>query len=128
MLRNSLVHLGGYSWCLFPWLGTRSMRTLRKFISQNKGDFKISSIESESYYIMFKMEKNDPCGFIKMLNDKANIQGIDVYSLVGKNESPVFEKYDVYIPSELLRKAYAEDRLNAEEVCTRLSQIAKEYD
>ena len=127
MLRNSLVHLGGYTWCLFPWLGTRSMRTLRKFIMQNSSDFKVSSVESESGYIMFKMEKNDPEGFIKMLNEKAEIYGIDTYSLVGKNESPVFEKYDVYIPSELLRKAYAEDRLNADEVRIRLSQIAKEY-
>ena len=33
MLEHSLVHLGGYSWCLFPWLGTRSFRTLRKYIA-----------------------------------------------------------------------------------------------
>lgn len=126
MLKNSLVHLGGYSWCLFPWLGTRSMRTLRRFISQNRDKYKISNIESESYYIMFKMEVNEPKGFITMLDEKAKMYGIDTYSLVGTTETPIFEKYDSYIPSELLRKSYAEDRLRADEVCRRLDEIAKE--
>ena len=127
MLNNSLVHLGGYSWCLFPWLGTRAMRTLKRYISQNKSYFKIGNIESESYYIIFKMEQNDPKGFIEMLNSNAVIYGIDTYSLVGSTEMPVFEKYDSYLPGELLRKAYAEDKLCADEVLTRLSQMANEY-
>ncbi len=126
MLKNSLVHLGGYSWCLFPWLGTRSMRTLRKYIAQNRDEYKISNIESESCYIMFKMEKNDPKGFLNMLDERAKMYGIDTYSLVGTAEMPVFEKYDSYIPGELLRKAYAEDRLRADEVCKRLDEIARE--
>ncbi len=126
MLKNSLVHLGGYSWCLFPWLGTRSMRTLRRFISQNRDEYKISNIESESYYIMFKMEVNEPKGFITMLDEKAKMYGIDTYSLVGTAEMPIFEKYDSYIPGEMLRKSYAEDRLRADEVCKRLDEITKE--
>ncbi len=125
MLKNSLVSLGGYSWCLFPWLGTRAMRTLKRFIAQNKSEFKISNIESEGFYIMFKMEKYDPKGFIDLLNYNAQTFGIDPYSLVGESESPVFEKYDAYLPSELLRKAYAEDRLCPEEVVARLQQIAE---
>lgn len=36
MLQHSMVHLGGYSWCLFPWLGTRSFRTLRKYIAAQR--------------------------------------------------------------------------------------------
>lgn len=126
MLKNSLVHLGGYSWCLFPWLGTRSMRTLRRYISQNRDEYKISNIESESCYIMFKMEVNDPKGFLTMLDEKAKMYGIDTYSLVGTTEMPIFEKYDSYIPSELLRKSYAEDRLRSDEVCRRLDEIARE--
>lgn len=126
MLKTSLVHLGGYSWCLFPWLGTRAMRTLRKYIAQNREEYKISNVESDSCYIMFKMEKNDPKGFLTMLDERAKIYGIDTYSLVGGSEMPVFEKYDGYIPGELLRKAYAEDRLCADEVCKRLDEIARE--
>ena len=124
MLKNSLVSLGGYTWCLFPWLGTRAMRTLKRYIAQNKSDFKISSIESEGFYIIFKMEKDDPRGLIDLLNYNAKVFGIDPYSLVGESENPVFEKYDAYLPSELLRKAYAEDRLCPDEVVARLEQIA----
>ena len=126
MLKNSLIHLGGYSWVLFPWLGTRSMRTLRKYIAHNAAEYKISRIESDGYYIIFKMETDDPKGLIKMLDRKAKSEGIDPYDLINPTEMPVFEKYDSYIPSELLQKAYAEDRLNAKEVCIRLDQIAKE--
>ena len=126
MLKNSLVSLGGYTWCLFPWLGTRSMRTLRKYISQNSAEYKVGNIASETYYIMFKMESDDPKGFITMLDEKAKMYGIDTYSLVGATEMPVFEKYDGYLPGELLRKAYAEDKLRADEVCKRLDEIAKE--
>ncbi len=126
MLKNSLVHLGGYSWCLFPWLGTRSMRTLRRYISQNRDEYKISNIESESCYIMFKMEVNDPKGFLTMLDEKAKMYGIDTYSLVGTTEMPIFEKYDSYIPGQLLRKSYAEDRLRSDEVCKRLDEMVGE--
>ena len=126
MLKNSLVHLGGYTWCLFPWLGTKAIRTLRKYIAQHASQFKISNIESEVYYIMFKMEGNDPKAFIDTLDYNVKVHGIDTCKLVGSTENPVFDKYDSYIPGELLRKAYAKDRLCAEEVCIRLDQIAKE--
>ena len=126
MLEHSLVHLGGCSWCLFSWLGTRSSRTLRKYISLYKKEFKISNIEYDSFYIMFKMERNDPVGFINTLNSNAKEFGIDTHLLAGSADSPIFEKYDAYIPGELLRKSYAEDRLCADELYTRLEQIANE--
>lgn len=124
MLESPIVHLGGYSWCIFPWLGTRAMRTLRKYIGKNAADFKVSSIEGESYYISFKMERDDPDGFLRMLDERAREKGIDAHSLVGESDAPVFEKYDPYLPSELLRKAYAEDRLSPKEVERRLRELA----
>ena len=55
MLTRPVVSLGGYTKCIFPWLGTRSFRTLRKFIAQNAKEFKISGIEFEGcYYLTFK--------------------------------------------------------------------------
>ena len=41
---------------------------------------------------------------------------------------PVFEKYDPYIPGELLRRAYAEDRLRTDEIERRLPEILEEYE
>ena len=126
---HSLVPLGGYTWCLFPWLGTRSFRTLRKFIMHNAAKFKISNIEFEGcYYMMFKMESNSDYALIKGLCDIAEREGIDKEQLVMQNEIPVFEKYDDFIPSELLRKQYAADKLRTDEMIERLYNILSEYE
>ncbi len=129
MLSHSLVPLGGYTWCLFPWLGTRSFRTLRKFIMQNAARFKITNLEFEGcYYMMFKMENASDYALIKGLCDIIEREGIDKSKLVNANEMPVFEKYDDYIPAELLRRQYAADKLRTDEIKLRLPQILSEYE
>ena len=45
--------------------------------------------------------------------------GLDTFSLVNEGECPVFDKFDDYIPPELLRDAYAVDRLFADEILER---------
>ncbi len=45
--------------------------------------------------------------------------GIDTQALVRDGECPIFDKYDEYIPPELLRIAYAKDRLLADEILER---------
>ena len=52
MLNHSLVHLGGYSWCLFPWLGTRSFRTLRKYIKKNASANGISVLNHSEGFVL----------------------------------------------------------------------------
>ena len=126
MLRRSVVHLGGYSYCIFPWLGTRSFRTLRKYIALNAKEFKISNVEFEGcYFISMKMEC-DEREFVWRLAERARDFGIDCDALVGGTEMPVFEKYDEYIPGKLLRRAYSADRLRADEAERRLQEIANE--
>ncbi len=127
MLKKSIVHLGGYTWCLFPWLGTRSFRTLRKFIAKNGAKFRISGMEYEGCcYMTFKMERGDGRELISYLSKKASTEGIDKSALVAASECPVFEKYDDFIPSELLRDAYMADRLRTDEAVKRLAEIAWE--
>ena len=128
MLKNSLVSLGGCTWCLFPWLGTKSFRTLRKYIASNAARHKISGIEFEyCYYMTFKMESGDGRGLIEDLCRRMQNEGIDKSALVGSSEAPAFEKYDRLIPAELLRKAYIEDRLRTDEIYKRLPEILGEY-
>lgn len=129
MTKHSLVSLGGYTWCLFPWLGTRSFRTLRKFITHNSARYKITNLEFEGcYYMMFKMEQGSDYEFIKGLCETVRREGIDKSKLVNVNEMPVFEKYDDYIPAELLRRQYAADKLRTDEIMQRLPEILAEYE
>ncbi len=128
MLRHSLVHLGGFSWCLFPWLGTRSFRTLRKYIQKNAKSNNISGIEFEGcYYITFKMEKRAGIEFISNLLSGVERDGIDTHSLVENGEIPIFEKYDNFIPHSLLRRAYATDKLRADEAEDAIREFFKEF-
>ena len=128
MLEHSLVSLGGYTWCLFPWLGTRSFRTLRKFISQNAGLCKVSNLEFEGcYYLTFRMERGNDYDLISHLAGLAETDGINCEDLVQSGEVPIFEKYDEHVPAELLRRAYAADRLRADEAERRLGEILREY-
>ncbi len=128
VLEHSLIHLGGYSWCLFPWLGTRSFRTLRRFIAHNGAPFKLTGLDFEGCcYMTFRMERGDDYSFISYLCDRAG-GGIDCRELVSESELPIFDKYDTYVPGELLRREYAVDRLRGDEVVVRLREILAEYE
>ena len=128
MLQRSIVHLGGYSWCIFPWLGTRSFRTFRRYIAANAHDFRISSIDYEGcYYITFKMEGANGFELARSLAERSAREGIDCNALVGESECPVFEKYDDHLPPSLLRRAYAQDKLTSAEAERRIAEIFGEY-
>ena len=128
MLTSSLVHLGGYTWCLFPWLGTRSFRTLRKLIGKYRSELGISAIDYEGcYYITFRMERGNGYDLLTSLAYHAEEEGIDPTELSGAGEIPVFDKYDDFIPASLLRKAYAADKLRADEPAEAIIEMLKEY-
>ena len=73
------------------------------------------------------MESNNDYSLISKMNEIIDAEGLDCYSLVANGEVPIFDKYDAYIPTELLRKAYSVDRLRSDEVILRLSQMLAEY-
>jgi len=117
---SCILPLGGYTWALFPWLGTRSFRTLRRYLVRNAGDFKLSGMDFEGcYYMTFKLEGGRGEDLMRMISKKIAADGIDLDALIGPAESPVFEKYDEFIPSELLRKAYRADKLRSDEIISR---------
>ncbi len=120
MNNNMVVFLGGQSYVLFPWLGTRSFRTLRRMLQKYAAELGISDIQSEGcYYIKFKARDGageNLCFAIRCILER---DGLDTNELVCDGECPVFDKYDEYIPPKLLREAYAKDRLLADEIFER---------
>ncbi len=112
MLDSPVTHIGGYSYALFPWVGTREFRTVRKVVSQMKDKFKISSVDySRCYYITFKMENANSEEFISELKKRLFSKNLDLFSLSASGENPIFDKFDEFIPADLLRRAYSQDRL-----------------
>ena len=119
MDKTMLISLGGNTKCLFPWLGTRSFRTLRKYLQTNASYFGIYGLEYNGcYYMTFKCEK-EADELLQMIRLKITRDIIDPIDLVGKSECPIFEKYDPCIPPELLRRAYAADKLRIDEMKRR---------
>ncbi len=125
LAEHMLLHLGGSTWCLFPFLGTRSHRTLRRFLARHAGTLGISGIEFEGCrYISFHLDgKREE--FLSRLAAVA-AGGIDCDALVAPSELPLFDKYDAYIPGELLRRAYARDRLFPNEAEQRIAALLQE--
>ena len=122
MLKTPIVHLGGFSYCIFPWLGTKAFRCYRRMLARLSARFGISEIEYEgSTYISFRMEKGTPQALIAALYELSeNVQ--DVQNLVNAGECPVYEKFDELIPAELLRVAYAADKLDLPTTARRIGE------
>ena len=119
-----IVHLGGYTYCMFRWLGTRSFRTLRKMLAAVASPLGISGIDFEGcYYVTFRMEKSNEEGLITALNAYFGNGEYSPLNLVSPKELPSFEKYDEYIPADLLRYAYTVDRLNVKEASLRIRNM-----
>lgn len=117
LLRQSFVALSETSGCLFPWLGTRAFRTLKRVLQANAASLGISNITSFGcFYLCFKMKsgtkKDFPSRLSAVLADSLSAP----LSLIPDSETPITDKYDDFIPAELLRRAYAIDHLCPEEV------------
>ena len=87
----------------------------------------VSAIEYEGCnYMTFKMTESDPQTWLGRLADMIRRDGVDCMALVENGEIPVFDKYDDCIPVELLRRAYATDRLREDEFTRRVMQWEEE--
>ncbi len=122
MDKNMVVFLGGQSYVLFPWLGTRSFRTAKRLLQRYSLELGISDIQSEGCcYITFKAKGGDGRSLISAISNILERDGLNTHELLYDGECPVFDKFDEFIPAELLRDAYAVDRLATDEVILRFS-------
>ncbi len=125
---RSLVCIGGFSYCLFPWLGTRAFRTLRRYLQKNSAKLGICDIEFEGCsYITFKTERGDGAMLVRAMYEDIEQNGMDASSLVSPSEAPSYDKYDEFVPPSLLREAFACDRLNTAEACECIRRIYSEF-
>ena len=109
-----LLHLGGDTWALFPWLGTYAFIALERVIKLRlPASLGVKGMNvARPYYIQFRM-KATADEFLSALAD-AVAQEFDPMELVYPGEVPVFDKYDENLPEELVRKGFAEGVLDIE--------------
>ncbi|MCL2704538.1 MAG: DEAD/DEAH box helicase [Defluviitaleaceae bacterium] len=118
MLTQPVLHLGGAAWCIFPWLGSKSNWTLRRFLrSKCLKEFGLTEIEyGDWFYIRLNIGKGDGYGLIEHIRKYFQNDCPDLDSLVGERENPVYERYDEYVPQELIRRGYVADRMQGDEI------------
>jgi ATP-dependent Lhr-like helicase len=120
LTERPLINLGGDMWCLFPWLGTYAFLALERFLklicAKKLGITALDS--SRPYFIQFKM-KADEEEFFRTLKELEKLP-LDPMDLVYRGEVPVFEKYDEFLPEELVKKGFAYGILGIEEMKMRI--------
>lgn len=115
-----LINLGGDMWCLFPWLGTYAFLAIERFLKLKCAEkLGLSGLDSaRPYFIEFKMKATEE-EFFKVLAETAK-QPIEPLELVYPGEVPLFEKYDEFVPPELIKKGFAYGILGIDEMKERI--------
>ena len=109
-----LINLGGNMWCLLPWVGTYAFLAMERFLKIKCGDrLGLKSFDSaRPYYMQFTMRVSEQ-DFYRIVKEEIQ-KPIDPLELVYPKELPLFDKYDAYLPEELVRKGFAYGVLDLE--------------
>ena len=117
-----LVRLGGDTWGLFPWLGSYAFLALERFLKIKCADqLQLKGLDSSRPYFMEFRMKGDEQLFYDVLAEQATTP-FDPLDLVYPDEVPIWEKYDEYVPIELIRKGFAESVLDIDGMLRRVRQ------
>ena len=114
MADRPLIHLGGKMWALFPWLGSYAFLALERFLKIRCGkQLGLKGLNpARPYYLQFTMQASEK-EFYRIVTEEAE-KDIDPLELVYPKEVPVFEKYDEFVPEDLVRKGFALGVLDVE--------------
>ena len=109
-----LINLGGNMWCLLPWVGTYPFLAMERFLKIKCADrLGLKNFDSaRPYYMQFTMKVSE-ADFYRIVQEEIR-KPIDPLELVYPKELPLFDKYDEYLPEELVRKGFAYGVLDME--------------
>ncbi len=121
-ISKPLINLGGKMWCLIPWLGTYAFLALERFLKiRCRARLGLKSFDSvRPYYMQFIMKVGEK-EFFEILADELS-EPLDPMELLYPTENPVFDKYDEYLPKELVRKGFAFGVLDIEGMKKRIAE------
>ena len=125
MAERPMVHLGGKMWALFPWVGSYAFLAMERFLKLRCGRrLGLKGLNSSRpYYMQFTMQVSE-AEFYEIVCEEAEKE-FDPLELLYPKENPVFEKYDEYVPEELVRKGFAYGVLDLQGMKHRISSWHK---
>lgn len=122
IVTEPLICLGGNMWCLFPWLGSFAFLALERFIKiRCAHKLGIKGFDpSRPYFIQLKMKASAE-EFFDVLYEQAQLP-LDPMELVYPGEVPYFDKYDEFVPDDLVRKGFAYGVLDIDGMLKRVCE------
>ena len=117
---SPMISLGGRMWCLLPCVGTYAFLAMERFLKIKCGNrLGLKNFDSaRPYYMQFTMSVSLE-EFYRIVAEEA-AKPIDPLELVYPKELPVFDKYDEFLPEELVRKGFALGVLDVEEMLSTI--------
>lgn len=126
MLKKPLINLGGKMWCLFPWTGTYAFlaleRLLRLKCAKRLGLRGFNSVRP--YFMEFSMDVSEK-EFYQIVAEEAD-KDFDPMDLVFDGEVPDFDKYDKYLPDQLVQKGFATGVLDIQTMRQCVHQLVEQ--
>ena len=122
---DALIPLGGDMYALLPWLGSYAFLALERFLRIRCAE-RIGLRGSDSmrpYFMQFSM-KASPAEFFRALAEEA-AKDFDPMELLYPGEVPLFDKYDEYLPEELVRRGFAHGVLDIAGMKRRVGEWAE---
>ena len=122
---DALIPLGGDMYALLPWLGSYAFLALERFLRIRCAE-RIGLRGSDSmrpYFMQFSM-KASPAEFFRALAEEA-AKDFDPMELLYPGEVPLFDKYDEYLPEELVRRGFAHGVLDIAGMKRRVREWAE---
>ena len=113
---KTLINLGGKMWCLLPWVGTYTFLAMERFLKIKCGErLGLKNFDSaRPFFMQFTMNVSAP-EFFRIVTEEIQ-KPIDPLELVYPKELPLFDKYDEYLPEELVKKGFAYGVLDLKEL------------
>lgn len=121
--QKRLINLGGKMWCLFPWTGSYSFLALERLLRIKCAKrLNLRGFNSaRPYFMEFAMDASAE-EFFQILGEEA-ARDFDPLDLLYPKEVPVFDKYDEYLPDDLVRKEFAQSILDIKEMRRCVAQM-----
>ena len=99
---------------LLPWLGTYPFLALERVLRiKCASRLGLKNFDSSRPYFMVFTMRADRDEFFRILKEEL-ARDFDPQTLIYPKEVPLFDKYDEYIPEELIRKGFAEGVLDVD--------------
>ncbi len=121
---SHLLPLEGNACCILPWAGTIAVRTLERLLRLHcREALKIKGVSGRSpYFLVVNMGKCKTTSLYHEIKSITN-RAIEAEALLGDDEVPKLQKYDEFIPPDLLRRAFTVDYLDL----AALGDIVKDW-